>query len=203
MSKRAASYSSNSTGDEPSLKKSCTDDKHAVRCAVCLEGYDNRRSQYRTSCGHLFHFECLLMSAKAHRTRSEFSCPMCRSLCPEIENIASALDGQFVISPKQVTELFHTMNYVGADRSVPKTIRNYEFRERNGSVVVRGIINGPNDESVSFYTGALVHGKDGVVTARNGCKYHLVDPLRDGSGTAWPEESASASAMFSVTSEHA
>jgi hypothetical protein len=59
-------------------------------CPICSQAFDSQHAVYKTSCGHLFHNDCLNQWCETSYDRgSELTCPTCRANiqdedCPNI-----------------------------------------------------------------------------------------------------------------------
>jgi|GEM_PF-4408122 len=51
-------------------------------CPICYEEYGLAQAVYKTSCGHLFHNDCLNAHFEAHNPYMNPTCPVCRSDVP-------------------------------------------------------------------------------------------------------------------------
>ena len=63
-----------------------------INCSICGEGLDESYKQ-ELKCGHVFHYECLMLSFKAIKNTS---CPYCRgpnNLLPLVNGLKKLYDG--------------------------------------------------------------------------------------------------------------
>ena len=70
------------------------DDKD--RCSICLEDFDETKEEYKLSCNHNYHKECIQMWLRTRTT-----CPLCRA---HVDPIQQYVDDD-IVTPERLTDI--------------------------------------------------------------------------------------------------